>query len=128
MDNDKVLRTYDEICNTALINLFGLSKNMKTINIELYDLNSYNSKYADQALSAIESMPQKQAEEIAGNYEKAWEYSNKNNANIGYKLAISYINSKQYVKALNICNEIKRKFKEYPIDELAIRAKNGLND
>ena len=32
-------------------------------------------------------------EEACGYYEKAWEYSNKNNTNIGYKLAISYINS-----------------------------------
>ena len=53
--------------------------------------------------------------------------ANKNNANIGYKLAISFINSRQHVKALNICNEIKRKFPQYPIDELAIQAKNGLN-
>lgn len=45
MDNNSVLKTYDEICNAALINLFGLSKNMKTINIELYDLNSYSSKF-----------------------------------------------------------------------------------
>ena len=66
--------------------------------------------------------------EAVGYYERAWEYSNKNNANIGYKLAISYINSKQYVKALNICNEIKRKFKEYPIDDLALQAKNGLGN
>ena len=66
--------------------------------------------------------------EAVGYYERAWEYSNKNNANIGYKLAISYINSKQYVKALNICNEIKRKFKEYPIDDLASQAKNGLGN
>ena len=45
MDKDKVLRTYDEICNAALINLFGLSKNMKTINIELDEFYSYNAKF-----------------------------------------------------------------------------------
>ena len=70
---------------------------------------------------------QKKYEESCAYYEKAWDYSNKNNANIGYKLAISFINSRQHVKALNICNEIKRKFPQYPIDELAIQAKNGLN-
>ena len=69
---------------------------------------------------------QKKYEESCAYYEKAWDYSNKNNANIGYKLAISFINSRQHVKALNICNEIKRKFPQYPIDELAIQAKNGL--
>ena len=65
-------------------------------------------------------------EEACACYEKAWEYSNKNNANIGYKLAVNYLNGKQYVKAMNVCNEIKRKFKEYPIDDIANQAKNGL--
>lgn len=67
-------------------------------------------------------------EEACACYEKAWEYSNKNNANIGYQLAVNYLNGKQYVKALNVCNEIKRKFKEYPIDDLASQAKNGLGN
>ncbi len=60
-------------------------------------------------------------------YEKAWEYSNKNSANIGYKLAASYINNRVSVKAINICNEIKRKFPDYPIEELSNQAKNSLN-
>jgi hypothetical protein len=60
-------------------------------------------------------------------YEKAWEYSNKNSANIGYKLAACYMNNRNSVKTVNICNEIKRKFPDYPIDELAIQAKNSLN-
>ena len=67
-------------------------------------------------------------EEACASYEKAWEYSNKNNASIGYQLAVNYLNGKQYVKALNVCNEIKRKFKEYPIDDLALQAKNGLGN
>lgn len=70
---------------------------------------------------------QNKYEESCAYYEKAWEYSNKNNANIGYKLAISFINSRQHVKALNICNDIKRKFPDYPIDEIASQAKYGLN-
>jgi len=94
---------------------------IKVIGLDIAQIKAY------EFLAMIKDKENK-FEEACGCYEKAWEYSNKNNANIGYKLAISYINSKQYVKALNICNEIKRKFKEYPIDELAIRAKNGLND
>ena len=70
---------------------------------------------------------QKSFQDACVNYEKAWDYSNKSNANIGYKLAVSYLNSRQNVKAINICNEIKRKFKQYPIDELANQAKNTLN-
>ena len=67
-------------------------------------------------------------EEACACYEKAWDYCNKNNASIGYQLAVSYLNGKQYVKALNVCNEIKRKFKEFPIDDLTQQAKNGLGN
>lgn len=56
MDNDKVLRTYDEICNAALINLFGLSKNMKTINLELEDLDSYDTKFMLSTARNVESI------------------------------------------------------------------------
>jgi hypothetical protein len=59
-------------------------------------------------------------------YEKAWEFSNKTSANIGYKLAACYINNKNSVKAINICNEIKKKYRDYPIDDLAILAKQSL--
>lgn len=59
-------------------------------------------------------------------YEKAWEYSNKNSAQIGYKLAASYLNNRQNIKAINICNEVKRKFRDYPIDALTNQAKNTL--
>ena len=93
----------------------------KVINLNIAQIKAY------EFLAMIKDKESK-FEEACGYYEKAWEYSNKNNANIGYKLAISYINSKQYVKALNICNEIKRKFKEYPIDDLALQAKNGLGN
>ena len=59
-------------------------------------------------------------------YEKAWEYSFKNSASIGYKLAACYISNKNAVKAINICNEIKKKYKDYPIDDLANSAKQSL--
>ena len=61
---------------------------------------------------------------------KIWDFKRsfgkENNASIGYQLSVSYLNGKQYVKAMNVCNEIKRKFKEYPIDNLIQQAKNGL--
>jgi hypothetical protein len=60
-------------------------------------------------------------------YEKAWEYSNKSLPNIGHKLAACYLNNRQTIKTINICNEIKKKFKDYPIDELTLQAKNSLN-
>jgi hypothetical protein len=60
-------------------------------------------------------------------YEKAWEYSNKSLPNIGHKLAACYLNNRQTIKTINICNEIKKKFKDYPINELTLQAKNSLN-
>jgi tetratricopeptide (TPR) repeat protein len=69
----------------------------------------------------------KKYQEASDNYEKAWEFSNKNSAHIGYKLAACYVNSKNSIKAINVCNEIKRKFKDYPIDDLALQAKNSLS-
>jgi len=107
---------------------------MMTNNIkkaEEYCLNVVNLNKAQiKAYEFLAMIKDKEGkyEESCGYYEKAWEYSNKNNANIGYKLVVSYLNSKQNVKALNICNEIKRKFKEYPIDDLALQAKNSLNN
>jgi hypothetical protein len=61
-------------------------------------------------------------------YERAWDFSNKNSANVGYKLAVCYLNNRCSVKSINICNEIKRKFPAYPIDDLANQAKNSLNN
>lgn len=60
-------------------------------------------------------------------YEKAWNYSNKNSANIGFKLAACYLNNRNPTKTINICNDIKKRFPDYPIDELNIQAKNILN-
>ena len=78
--------------------------------------------------SAMIKYRQGKHEESCSKYEKAWEYSNTNNANIGHKLAVSYINCKQHIKALNVCNEIKRKFPNYPIDDVYQQAKNALDN
>lgn len=69
---------------------------------------------------------QKLYSEACESYEKAWEFSNKNSAHIGYKLAACYLNSKNPIKTINICNEIKSKFKDFPIDDLALQAKTSL--
>ena len=109
--------------------LMMMTNNIKKA--EEYCLNVVNLNKAQiKAYEFLAMIKDKEGkyEESCGYYEKAWEYSNKNNANIGYKLVVSYLNSKQNVKALNICNEIKRKFKEYPIDDLALQAKNSLNN
>lgn len=65
--------------------------------------------------------------EASSCFEKAWEFSCKNNAVIGYKLAVCYLNIKKPIKAVDICNEISKKFPEYPINELTVKAKNYLN-
>lgn len=61
-------------------------------------------------------------------YEKAWDYSSKSAPIIGHKLAACYLNMRQPIKSINICNEIKKKFPDYPIDEIALQAKNSLNN
>ena len=107
--------------------LFMMSDNFKKAEESIQKVLTLNIAQvkAYEYLAMIKERENK-LEESCACYEKAWEYSNKNNANIGYKLAINYLNGKQYVKALNVCNEIKRKFKHYPIDNIASQAKNGL--
>ena len=109
--------------------LFLLTENLKKAEESIEKVLTLNIAQvkAYEYLAMIKEKENK-FEEACACYEKAWEYSNKNSANIGYQLAVSYLNGKQYVKALNVCNEIKRKFKEYPIDDLATQAKNGLGN
>ena len=146
-----IVKNYDEVKNSLNI------MNNLTLNIKYYSdyergflimtylfMITENFKKAEEAIEKVLTLniaqvkgyeylamikeKENKAEEACACYEKAWEYSNKNNANIGYQLAVGYLNGKQYVKALNVCNEIKRKFKEYPIDDLASQAKNGLGN
>ena len=107
--------------------LFMMTDNLKKATESLEKVIMLNlAQFKGYELMALIKEKEGKFEESCACYEKAWEYSNKNNAGIGYQLAISYLNGKQYVKAMNVCNEIKRKFKEYPIDDLTQQAKNGL--
>ena len=146
-----IIKNYEEVKNSLNI------MNNLTLNIKYYSdyergflimtylfMLTENFKKAEEAIEKVLTLNiaqvkgyeylamikerENKLEEACASYEKAWEYSNKNNANIGYQLAVNYLNGKQYVKALNVCNEIKRKFKEYPIDDLALQAKNGLGN
>ena len=107
--------------------LFMMIDNLKKAEETLEKVIMLNlAQFKGYEYMALIKERQNKFEESCACYEKAWEYSNKNNAGVGYQLAISYLNGKQYVKAMNVCNEIKRKFKEYPIDDLTQQAKNGL--
>ena len=109
--------------------LFMLTENLKKAEESIQKVLTLNiAQVKGYEFLAMIKEKENKFEEACACYEKAWEYSNKNNANIGYQLAVNYLNGKQYVKALNVCNEIKRKFKEYPIDDLASQAKNGLGN
>jgi tetratricopeptide (TPR) repeat protein len=109
--------------------LFMLTENLKKAEESIQKVLTLNiAQVKGYEYLAMIKEKENKFEEACACYEKAWEYSNKNNANIGYQLAVNYLNEKQYVKALNVCNEIKRKFKEYPIDDLASQAKNGLGN
>ena len=107
--------------------LFMITDNLKKAEEAVQKVIMLNlAQFKGYEYLALIKAKEEKFEEACACYEKAWEYSNKNNAGIGYQLAISYLNQKQYVKALNVCNEIKRKFKDYPIDNLTQQAKNGL--
>lgn len=60
-------------------------------------------------------------------FEKAWEFCSYNSAVIGYKLAICYLNNRNSIKAVNICNEVLKRFPDYPITDLALKAKNMIS-
>jgi tetratricopeptide (TPR) repeat protein len=107
--------------------LFMITDNLKKAEEALQKVIMLNlAQFKGYELLAQIKEKENKVEEACACYEKAWDYSNKNNASIGYQLAVNYLNGKQYVKAMNVCNEIKRKFKEYPIDNLIQQAKNGL--
>ena len=40
------------------------------------------------------------------NYQKAWLYGNKNQPNIGYKLAFNYLKDKRYTDAIDISHYV----------------------
>lgn len=65
--------------------------------------------------------------EAINHYEKAWEFSYQNSALMGYKLAVIYLNNRNPIKAVNICNEVIKKYPEYPIHDLSAKAKTYLN-
>mmetsp|Transcript_5618 Transcript_5618/g.19788 ORF Transcript_5618/g.19788 Transcript_5618/m.19788 type:complete len:1322 (-) Transcript_5618:141-4106(-) len=39
-------------------------------------------------------------------YEMAWQFDNKRNASVGYKLAFNFLKAKRYIDAINICHAV----------------------
>uniref|UniRef100_A0A7S2R6W5 Tetratricopeptide repeat-containing protein n=1 Tax=Rhizochromulina marina TaxID=1034831 RepID=A0A7S2R6W5_9STRA len=52
--------------------------------------------------------------DAAENYEKAWEYCMQGSPSIGYKLAFNYLKAKRFVEAIDVANEVAKKFPHYP--------------
>lgn len=50
----------------------------------------------------------------AVNYDAAWKYSGKSKPNIGYKLAYSYMKSKNYADAIDTCQQVLKNHPDYP--------------
>ncbi|CAF0765805.1 unnamed protein product [Brachionus calyciflorus] len=48
------------------------------------------------------------------NYFKAWIYGNKNQPNVGYKLAFNYLKDKKYIEAIDISHYVIEKFPDFP--------------
>ena len=47
-------------------------------------------------------------------YEKAWKLEFQASANIGYKLAFSYLQEGRNVEAIDICEKVLSQFPDYP--------------
>ena len=77
--------------------LFLLTENLKKAEESIEKVLTLNIAQvkAYEYLAMIKEKENK-FEEACACYEKAWEYSNKNSANIGYQLAVSYLNGKQF--------------------------------
>ena len=52
--------------------------------------------------------------ETITNLEMAWNLTNHNNSNTGYKLALSYIKVKKYSDAIDIARIIMNKYPDHP--------------
>uniref|UniRef100_A0A6U5AVN5 Uncharacterized protein n=1 Tax=Hemiselmis andersenii TaxID=464988 RepID=A0A6U5AVN5_HEMAN len=47
-------------------------------------------------------------------YEMAWQFDNKRNPSVGFKLAFNYLKAKRFVEAINICTEVLKVQPNFP--------------
>lgn len=75
-----------------------------------------HNKSCTKAYEFIGTILEKESafKEASENYQKAWEFGNKNQPNIGYKLAFNYLKDKKYTDAIDICNIVIQKFPDFP--------------
>jgi len=52
--------------------------------------------------------------DAALSYEKAWEVTNQGSPQIGYELAFNYLKAKRFVEAIDVANEVIKRFPKYP--------------
>lgn len=52
--------------------------------------------------------------EASYNYDKAWKLSGKSKPGVGYKLAYTYLKSRQYADTIEIASQVLKEFPEYP--------------
>ncbi|CAB3383131.1 Hypothetical predicted protein [Cloeon dipterum] len=68
---------------------------------------------AFEGLSLINEKEQ-QYKEAASKYEQAWNFGNKSNPAVGYKMAYNLLKSKKYVATIDVCHQVLANFPNYP--------------
>jgi tetratricopeptide repeat protein 21B len=57
---------------------------------------------------------EKEFEEAATHYERAWTMSNKRNATVGFRLAFNYMKALKYIDAIDVGKDILKVYPDYP--------------
>jgi tetratricopeptide (TPR) repeat protein len=52
--------------------------------------------------------------DAAGHYEKAWQFTYMGSPSTGYLLAFNYLKAKRFVEAIDVANEVLKRFPSYP--------------
>lgn len=68
---------------------------------------------AFESLGLIHEKEQ-QYKDAAIKYEQAWNFGNKTNPAVGYKMAYNLLKSKRYTNTIDVCHQVLANFPNYP--------------
>lgn len=68
---------------------------------------------AFESLGLIHEKEQ-QYKDAATKYEQAWNFGNKTNPAVGYKMAYNLLKSKKYTTTIDVCHQVLANFPNYP--------------
>mmetsp|Transcript_27274 Transcript_27274/g.32235 ORF Transcript_27274/g.32235 Transcript_27274/m.32235 type:complete len:139 (+) Transcript_27274:4018-4434(+) len=52
--------------------------------------------------------------DAASSYEEAWKFTYQGSPSIGYELAFNYLKAKRFIEAIDVANEVIKRFPSYP--------------